>query len=135
MRISEIVVENDVGDVANLSASNVKTGFDKVSKLLSPSKWFSGNVDKSTDSQEKVPGQRVVRTSHLDRETLVNASQGGALYRDDLMRLKSLYQKVSAGKIKSANPTELADALKVAYKGGKLTSEQQSLLAQLAKQL
>lgn len=134
MRISDIIVENDVGDVADLSASNVKTGFDKVTKLFSPSKWFSGNVKKDVDSPEKPKG-RVVRTSHLDRESLVRASQGGELYRDDLSRLKLLFQKVQAGKIKTNDPDQLALALQTAYKGQRLSKEQQALLAQLAKDL
>lgn len=134
MRITDIIVEGDIGDVADLSAGNVKSGYDAVNKLFSPSKWFSGNVKTDTDNP-KTPKTRVVRTSHLDRESLVRASQGAELFRDDLNRLKLLFQKVQAGKIRSNDPDQLAQALRTAYKGQRLSSEQQALLAQLAKDL
>jgi len=40
MKINEIVVESDVGDIANLSAKNVGSGYDAVNKLFSPSQWL-----------------------------------------------------------------------------------------------
>lgn len=138
MKINEIVTEGDVGDIANLSAKNVSSGYNAVNKLFSPSQWFKGSVktDDEPADQKSVPAkQKVSTTAHLEREAVVDASQGKQVFRNDLVQIKTVYQKVKSGKVSVDDPDTTLLALKAVLKGQQLSDQQKSVLAQLSKQL
>ncbi len=145
MKINEVVVENDVSDVANLSAKNVSSGYDTVSKLFSPSQWFKGSVkvddepstQKSTAQKSKSQKQKpaVSSTLHLEKEAVVDASQGKELFKNDLTYIKTVYSKVKSGKISVADPDTTLLALKSVLNGTPLTDQQKQTLSQLSTQL
>jgi len=138
MKINEIVTESDVGDLANLSAKNVSTGYDAVNKLFSPSQWFKGSVktDDEPIAQKSAPvKQKVSSTAHLEKEAVMAASQGKELYRADLAQIKIVYQKVKSGKISVDDNETTLLSLKALLKGQQLSDQQKSALAQLSNQL
>jgi len=138
MKIKEIIFESDVGDIANLSAKNVGSGYDAVNKLFSPSQWFKGSVktDDEPSAQSSIPTKKKVSsTAHLEREAIVDASQGKQLFRNDLAHVKTVYGKVKSGKIAVDDSETTLLALKSVIKGQPLDKQQQATLGQLSKQL
>ena len=150
MKIKEIVAESDVGDIANLSAKNVGSGYDTVSKLFSPSQWFKGNDvkidDEPTDQKSKTATSQKSKTVkdkkttlsptlHLEKESLLAASQGKPIYKGDIDHIKSVYGKVKSGKIAVDDVDSTLLGLKAAINGQQLSDQQKAVLAQLSKQI
>ncbi len=138
MKINEIVVESDVGDIANLSAKNVGSGYDAVNKLFSPSQWFKGSVKTDDEPSVQKASPKKIKpssTQHLEREAVIDASQGKELFRNDLAQIKTVYGKVKSGDIAVNDSNNTLLALKAVIKGQPLDDQQKVLLAQLAKQL
>lgn len=152
MKIKEIVAESDVGDIANLSAKNVGSGYDTVSKLFSPSQWFKGNDvkidDEPTDQKSKTATSQksktvkdkkttISSTLHLDKEAVAAAAAGKELLPQDAAKIKALATQVSTGKLKPHNidHMQLYWALKTAYQGKPLSDDQKQLLIAFNQQL
>jgi hypothetical protein len=137
MKIRDIIIEGDVGDIANISKNNFSKGFDTVNKLLSPSQWFKGGssntdtTDKPTPVKKKAPN-----TLHLEKQSLNRVASGAELYPEDIQYLKSIYSKVVKGKVRSEyDSRELADTIKMAYQSRPLTAEQKAMLTNFSKSL
>jgi hypothetical protein len=97
--------------------SNYNRGAAAMDKVLTPSKWGSGSAASS--KQSKIQPQVI-------RQSLLNASAGKPLYHDDIAALKSVYA--------DAPDEATALAIKAAYTGKPLTSEQKNKLAVMSKQ-
>lgn len=139
MRLHEIIVEGDWGDVAKISKSNFDKGYDTVNKILSPSRWFEkGKSDEpDTDNKKSAPVQQAAAPAHLNREAVVAAASGKELLPQDTAKLKALYVQVAQGKLKPINTDtqQLALALKSAYTGQQLSKDQQQMLIAFSKQI
>jgi hypothetical protein len=113
-----------VGQAAGIAAGaagaaqqGYKAGKAKMDKILSPSKWFSSDdKDQSDDKKTSAPA------THETRDVLQRVAQGRPLFRNDLIELKRLSQKVD-------NPN-LAKALKLASTNQPLDKTQQQLVLQ-----
>lgn len=141
MRISEIIVEGPAGaagqaagqTLGNISkgvgavaggitaapkriAKGIASGAAAFDKLMSPSKWFSGN--KTSDNNDTVDNAANYKDS------LKAVSQGIPPNANDYNNLKQLAADTQS-------PEEKA-ALQAAYSGQKLTPEQMEILRQLA---
>lgn len=133
MRISEIIIEGDIADVANLSASNYEKGYKAMDKLFTPSQWFKKDPTSDSTSKEKTRNQS---KPHLEKTSLTTAINGGKLYPEDVSALKSLRTKVINGKVRSSyDAADLAEAIKTAYRSGALDDSQKKMLIDLANQL
>lgn len=138
MKISEIIVESDAGDVAALSAKNVSTGYNAVKKLFTPSQWFNKDVKVPNEPDTEKPNvSKVSSKPHLDKESVITAAQGKGLQLDDQKRLIVLSKQVQSGKIKtgSIDTQMLSQALKAAGQGQQIDKQQQRLLMQFGQQL
>jgi hypothetical protein len=135
MRLHEIIVEGDWGDVANLSKSNVSQGADTVNKILSPSRWFEKGKAVDTDSSKPAPA--AAAPAHLNKEAVVAAANGKQLLPQDSAKVKALANQVSVGELKPINidHMQLYMALKMAYQGKPLSDDQKQLLIAFSKQL
>ena len=138
MRLHEIIVEGDWGDVARISKSNFNKGYDTVNKILTPSRWFEKGKDDEpeVDNKTSAPTKQAAPV-HLNKEVVNSAAAGKELYPQDLAKLKALYTQVTTGKIKPHNTdtNQLALALKSAYKGQPLSKDQQQTLIAFSNQL
>jgi hypothetical protein len=135
MRLHEIIVEDDT--VADLSRSNVSQGYDTVSKILSPSRWFEkGKTDKS-DTNKTTSPQHAAAPAHLNKEALATAVAGKQLLPQDAAKIKALANQVSTGKLKPINidHMQLFMALKMAYQGKPLSDDQKQMLTAFSKQI
>lgn len=140
MKISEIVIESDASDVVDLSKQNVAKGYDTVSKILSPSKWFSKGKDVKLDPEPRDDEPRNTaqrQPTYNDKTAVLSAASGKEILPQDQAKLKALAMKVSTGKLKPNNidHMQLYWALKTAYLGKPLNDEQKQLLNTFSKQI
>lgn len=133
MKISEIVVENPssyqqgkamMNKIINptnwLDGTDVQANYNKgraaMDKVINPKQWFNKSTTSSAPKQI---------SSHIIKQSLVNASMGKPLYQDDITALQSVEA--------SAPDVATQQAIKLAYTRKPLTKEQQQLLANLSK--
>jgi len=135
MKISEILKESDVGDVVDLSKQNVSKGYNAVSKLLTPSRWFEKSKDVKLDAEPaNAPAKK---PTYNDKTAVITAASGKEVLPQDSAKLKSLAAQVSTGKLKPNNidHMQLYWALKTAYQSKPLSDEQKQILVAFSKQL
>jgi hypothetical protein len=137
MKIKDIILEADLahraGELAGTVAVNkdqfvsgYEKGKDMMNKIMSPSKWFQKKSTAAPKSQIK---------GYQTRHSLVQASQSGPLYADDIAVLKDLYSQLKSGKVNTnLELTQVLTAVKSAFNGIALTDEQKKLLGDLSKQ-
>ena len=115
MKIKDVIVEGPFDTIksvaGNVAATAAQTkadfnrGYNKMDKLLSPSKWGKDDADDATTTTKLVP--------HVAKQMLTRASTGQKLYNDDLKTIASLRSAISAGTLNTKqDPAAIDLALK-----------------------
>jgi hypothetical protein len=137
MRISELIVEGPF-DTAKAAADTVtdigaqlkggfNQGYNKMDKILSPSKWGQ-DKDVASDTAKFVP--------HTARDVMTRASTGQKLYNDDVATITSLRSAISKGTVRTnQDPAALDQALKALAQNKVADKNQTAMFAALAKEI
>jgi hypothetical protein len=138
MRAKEFIIEGPfdtakaAADTVSSIGSQLKGGFDqgynKMDKLLSPSKWGKDSNDDKKSVAKFVP--------HTAKDVLKRASTGQNLYNDDIATIASIRSAISKGIVKTKqDPNAIDQALKALSQTKVANKDQASMFAALANEI
>jgi hypothetical protein len=137
MRAKEFIIEGPfdtvkaAADTVSNISSQLKGGFDKgynkMDKLLSPSKWGKDSNDEKSVAKF-VP--------HTAKDVLKRASTRQKLYNDDIATIASIRSAISKGVVKTKqDPNAINQALKTLSQTKVADKDQASMFAALANEI
>jgi hypothetical protein len=137
MRANEFIIEGPfdtvkaAADTVSSISSQLKGGFDqgynKMDRLLSPSKWGKGSNDEKSVAKF---------VTHTAKDVLKRASTGQKLYNDDIATIASIRSAISKGVVKTKqDPNAINQALKTLSQTKVADKDQASMFAALANEI